>query len=653
MKQGAPKQKLQQSRDNAAAMDELKSLLLGPEQEEISHLRERIDDPTLRAGDLAEVLPESVRLSTERDNELTNALETPVSECIKRSAKRNPELFAESFYPVISPAIRKSIAEALRGLVKQINQTLDHSFSVKGMRWRLEAMRSGVPFSEVVLRHTLAFRVEQVLLIQPESGLLIQHIAAPQVAEQDPDAVSAMLTAIGNFVREAFLAGQSDQSLDTVDMGEYTVLLLHGPKAYLACVVRGIPPMELREHCHTVLEKIHRLHGRALAEFSGDRESVQGVVPLLESCLLSEQKEQEKSRGMSPVFAILLLLIIAGIGWSSYRGYTEWEQNQALQARFNGLVSTLDSTPGLIVTETRQQKGHLSIRGLRDNLAPDPRSLIKRHNLADEEVDIRFQPYQDLTPPFVRQRLNNWLDAPAGVVPKVNDNGVLSLEGVASEAWIARTRALASVTPGITALDTSNLVERDQALLQEATRLLQPPADVRLSVEQTRLSARGVAPVDWIQSLQTLPGELPGLGGIDAQVTPREQLDLEQVSQRLVQEKVLFLDGVAMTENQDRVLDGVATDIGRILALCGKLQLRPEILIIGRTDAIGLQTNNLFLATARARTVYEQLVERGLPGEIFRLTESVPVQIEDTEDYAERRVEFKARYKPVVSTEQR
>ena len=82
---------------------------------------------------------------------------------------------------VIGPAIRRSISEALRALLQNLNRTLDQSFSLKGLSWRIEAWRTGVPFHQILLRNTLIYRVEQVFLIHRDSGLLIQHLAQADV----------------------------------------------------------------------------------------------------------------------------------------------------------------------------------------------------------------------------------------------------------------------------------------------------------------------------------------------------------------------------------------------------------------------------------------------------------------------------------------
>ena len=58
-------------------------------------------------------------------------------------------------------------------------------------------------FAEVVLKHTLVYRVEHVFLIHRHTGLLIAHAASQDATSQDPQLVSSMLSAIQDFVRDS------------------------------------------------------------------------------------------------------------------------------------------------------------------------------------------------------------------------------------------------------------------------------------------------------------------------------------------------------------------------------------------------------------------------------------------------------------------
>ncbi len=275
--------------DESTALTTLKALLVGPEQTAIQRLEKESRDPEVQNLRVAESLPSSLnRAYQDSPRELTRSLEVPVSECIEGSIKRNPGFFADILYPVMGPAIRRSITQAMRELVQQINQGLEHSLTVKGIKWRIEAARSGVPFAETVLRHTLRYRVEDAFLIQSGSGLLIQHLSQDPAHAGDADAVSAMLTAIRDFTHDTLDREGEDSRLETVDVGDHTLWLIHGPKAYLACAIRGVPPVGLRGELAAVLEEIHRRHPALLEGFDGDPAQAAPVAPLMEPCLRTE-----------------------------------------------------------------------------------------------------------------------------------------------------------------------------------------------------------------------------------------------------------------------------------------------------------------------------------------------------------------------------
>jgi len=96
----------------------------------------------------------------------------------ENSIRSDPRTLVNILYPLILPAIRKSIGETVDETYQSFNETLKQSFSFKGLGWRVESWRTGLPFGEVVLRHTLVYQVEHVFLIHRKTGLLICHVAA-------------------------------------------------------------------------------------------------------------------------------------------------------------------------------------------------------------------------------------------------------------------------------------------------------------------------------------------------------------------------------------------------------------------------------------------------------------------------------------------
>src|SRR6516225_539822 len=155
--------------------------------------------------------------------------------------RQEPDTLVNILYPVMGPAIRKAIAESMNDKLQGLNQALRYAFTLRGLRWRLEALRSGTTFGDVVLKHTLVFRVEHVFLIHRKSGLLLEHIAAEDATARDPHLVSGMLTAIQDFVRDSFddPSAVEGGAIDSLRLGDLLLWCEAGPQAYLAAVIRG------------------------------------------------------------------------------------------------------------------------------------------------------------------------------------------------------------------------------------------------------------------------------------------------------------------------------------------------------------------------------------------------------------------------------
>ena len=97
-----------------------------------------------------------------------------------------------------------------------------------------------------------------------------------------------MLTAIRDFAHDTLDTEDEDARLETVDVGDHTLWLIHGPRAYLACAIRGVPPVGLRDELARVVEEIHRRHAGLLQDFDGDPASATALIPLMEPCLQME-----------------------------------------------------------------------------------------------------------------------------------------------------------------------------------------------------------------------------------------------------------------------------------------------------------------------------------------------------------------------------
>lgn len=379
-------------------LDELRDLLFGREKEVLDSISKRVERRELRAQDIADVLPEAIHASQRENNELSAALREPVGECLKDALRDDPQTYGDALYPVMGPAIRKSIMHALRTFAQQINEAVEQSLTPRGLSWRFQAWRAGVPFGDFVMQKTLLYRVEQAYLISRENGLLVGHVQHEAANIKDSDAVSAMFTAIQDFVKESFSPDRTGR-LESADMGEFTLWAVHGPHALLVCVIRGVPPRALRGELSAILERIHFRYGDAIRDYAGDTSTMPDVEVELLPCLnLQAKHEKAKTqRRISWPLLLIALLFLAGVG---YLLVTKYLQHQKLDQ----LVAALDSTPGVIITDANATRLELSITGLRDPLAADVATIAAAAGLADTMISSDLRPFYSMDPALVAQR---------------------------------------------------------------------------------------------------------------------------------------------------------------------------------------------------------------------------------------------------------
>ncbi|MBE9563481.1 MAG: hypothetical protein IMF12_11535, partial [Proteobacteria bacterium] len=419
-----------------------------------------------RLKDLTKILPNVIQQSIDNPA-LAESLQIPVEECIQISIKQDAKKFADALFPIMGPAIRKSINESFKAIVQRINTSLEESLSPKGLMWRLQALRTGQPFSDIVLQNTLVFKVEQVFLVHSETGLLIQHLHQDNIEVGDSDAVSAMFTAIQDFVRDSFASGDdsSDQkNLNVVEVGDRTVWLEHGPYAVLSCVIRGDAPLSFRSLMQSSLESIHALYGSLLQHFSGNTEELNPCRNILQRTIQTEEKSDPvKWRSqLIRVGGILLIVLLLFGNW----GYWSY----LYQQRLNNYLKALDTTPGIVIISSTEQDDKLVIYGMRDPLAKEPLQIAEKFNLTAEEVVFKGTSYQDLNEQFVMQRLKRWLQPPDSITVSLQNN-ILSLVGHAKQDWINNATKNIHLIAGIDKVITDKLVNVE-AKFQEYLKVL-------------------------------------------------------------------------------------------------------------------------------------------------------------------------------------
>ncbi|MDR2387592.1 MAG: hypothetical protein LBE80_08425, partial [Deltaproteobacteria bacterium] len=467
--------------DEETELGQLRKLLMDRELTQLSYLSNVLIDPGNHAQALSQVITEAILLRSRKDDKLNTVLGPTVEKIVSASVRRNPETLANNIFPVIGPAIRRSISETFTSMLQNFNSTLEMSLSLKGLKWRLEALRVRKPFSEIVLLHTLLYHVEEIYLIHASSGLVLDHLVYEGGETRDSDLVAGMFTAIQDFVKDSFATAQGE-SLDNLRFGERVIFLKRADPIYMACVVRGNPPASLSQDLQEALELVVVECAEELENFDGNTEPFKKFRHYFSDFLTVRYQDKPKKlpfliRYLPFIGILVILFAFFSSYWSKndQQKYDEYLQtiNQSLDRsrqktleasnkHFERGLDLLRQEPGLVVTRVSQlSEAKMDVVVLRDLLARDPREiLIKEGQIDPDHFEVTSRPYVSLDQDIVDQRIKEIIE----LLPSVNmdfdgQTGVMKLTGTAPMGWILATREKAAGIAGVNEVDTTALID--------------------------------------------------------------------------------------------------------------------------------------------------------------------------------------------------
>ena len=445
----------------AGELKRLRTLLFGREIEIIELLRKHFANTESQAQNVSQVITEALLMRQGRDDKLKAVLKPTVTHIVNQSMRNHPGEMAEYLFPVIGPAIRRSIAETLKGMLQSLSKTLEMSFTLKGLKWRWEAFRSGKPFSEVVMMHTLLYQVEQIFFVHTETGLVLDHLVYEGVISQDASMVAGMLTAIQDFVKTSFAQDASDSDrLNTMAFGERTVYVEHLPSAYLACVVRGTPPISLTSDLRSALELMVRECADDLENFTGDTDDFKKARHFASDLLVASFAGEQKKIPFYIKF-LPIAFIVALLGGFIYLKNEEWEMEKTIR-------HLSDATPGQMLIElTPSLLGDWYLGYMKDSLAPPMEEKLKAAGLPVERLKITYTPYMSMDNEIVRTRVATMITVPDTVKMYFDEKGILHISGKAPLGWIMSTREKALTISGVKGLDFRSLRDPNTEKLKD------------------------------------------------------------------------------------------------------------------------------------------------------------------------------------------
>lgn len=544
----------QQAADDDQQMQSLRTLVLGENHQIV---RKTLRDDARQV--VGEVFSEALLDRQKSDGSVDKVLQPLVSESVKQSVANHKDELVNSLYPLVGSLVRKSVSAFLTDFMENTNRLLENSLTAKGLSWRFQAWRANVPFSQFVASQTFQYRVEQVMLIHRETGILLKHLSYSNTEHADADMVSGMLTAINDFVSDSFASDPQggEQQLDVVKTGDFTLLIKQGPQAMLVAAVRGNVPQEVANQLQISLEQIHRLYGQALSNFTGDTETFEGTSAQLRECFF-EQLKPEVNKSRKPWIAWILVLIIAAL--VTYVGAQRWKAWRLTQK-----LNELDQVPGIWVKS-------VGIEGLDQVILQvhrDPQSQNISDWLVTNKVDqgrIRIveRPFISLDKALTEKRLQPVLLR----FPQLRLDWQADQPKLLGQLLAPQLKTLTEQLNQISGLDAIGLISSVDVQSKPSPRLEEETlTKALLSMNIQRLNSAQIA---------------FHLG--KSEPDPQQRDNIRALA-------LVFLDGVAL-----------ADQLGQSISL----------LIIGTSDAAGSKQINERLSKKRAQAVKKMLIEAGI-----------------------------------------
>lgn len=381
--------------ETSLQMDKIRHLLLGEDNQLV---RDTVEENAREI--VSNVLTEALHDRQKNDGTVSKVLTPLVEKSVEASVVARKEQFVSYLYPLVGSLVRKSVSSFLSELVEQTNALLESSLTYKGLKWRFKARQAGVSYSQYVVSQTFLFRVEQVLLIHHETGLLLKTVVKDKTQAADADMVSAMLTAINDFVSDSFShqEGSYEQQLDEIKTDDFTLLIKKGPRAFLVAAVTGKVPANISDQLQLTLEDIHRLYGQELQDFEGDATPFDNAEQQLNDCLLAQYRETTPKKRKTPWMAILLSM--ATLFTIGYYLVKQWQLDyQAWQ------IQQLPTVAGIILLKSEPCDEQICVEVLKDPAAQPTLTWIQSTQSSFTNIQLTELPYQSLEPELMQQRL--------------------------------------------------------------------------------------------------------------------------------------------------------------------------------------------------------------------------------------------------------
>jgi hypothetical protein len=168
------------------------------------------------------------------------------------------------------------------GIERTMAQKIGYPYSLP-----LVLLVAGIAGYFIGIRLPRPYALENLFLIHND-GRLVSHVTKEENTKLDKDVVSAMFTAVQEFVRDSFQKGEV--GLKKLEIGDKNVVIEKGHSAYLALIYSGWPQKETFDMLPMLLRDIEERYRDQIERWNGTAKAVRGVDKMLQDYMAGSFK---------------------------------------------------------------------------------------------------------------------------------------------------------------------------------------------------------------------------------------------------------------------------------------------------------------------------------------------------------------------------
>jgi outer membrane protein OmpA-like peptidoglycan-associated protein len=252
---------------------------------------------------------------------------------IRKQIKSQKDDIVDALYPVVGNMISRYVTKMFEDMLANINNQIQNGLSFKTIKRKLTAKIKGVSESELLLNENAVVKMQSLLLIHKETGIVLAHVENPDSPLNEPEMLASMMTAIRSFVNDWVEKNSDNNELGEIEYGDKKIIIESSGYSYLAVIVQGNTNKLIYDKIREALENIVLNHGDEIKNFNGNLENFDNITIYREisQLLSSDENKDIKIKKMHPLLFIIPALILVFTIFYYYKNYL----NDALMNEIN------------------------------------------------------------------------------------------------------------------------------------------------------------------------------------------------------------------------------------------------------------------------------------------------------------------------------